>query len=399
MASAVRGIERMHADILAAEPTTDEEKKKVVAELKSRGNAAFKQKRCEEAHFLYSAALDIDDTTFDTSYAIFGNRSAVNEMMGKGKQALEDANSALVVHPTWAKGFFRKGKALACLKRYRASTEAFEAALELEPKSKMLKKSLDKAKQTEIKAKEAAIKKASEKAVAPEVIKMAAPTMTKGTSNKSSSSNTKSDVIKSKGGDGLMKGYKKNKDGKTTSFFNIDIDEEAKKLIGSIAPKKMLNAPVEDKELMGLGASAWNKGGTYEERDCSEWAENWLRATFSDVTSMEAENGMKFTCTDVSSLEGMCNAVLRQGKKRYVFDYELTVDFEVVVDGTVVQGEVSTTDFSSEAEGECEITCVYKKDGKSVLQNSGNKKVLREWIATFVNNIWSNFVTTYRSTH
>ena len=150
MASTVQEIELKHADILAAQFSTKEEKSNVVTELKSRGNTAYEQKRWEEAHFVYSAALDIDCTTFDTSYAIFGNRSAVNVKLGKGQQALEDANSALLIHPTWAKGFSRKGQALACLKRYRESTKAFEAALELKPKSKNLKKRLAKAKQTQI---------------------------------------------------------------------------------------------------------------------------------------------------------------------------------------------------------------------------------------------------------
>ena len=82
---------RAHGDILSrVDSTTEEDKEKVVAELKSRGNAAFKSKRPEEAHLLYSAALHIDDQ----NWAIFGNRSAVNEMMGKGEEALEDANSA-----------------------------------------------------------------------------------------------------------------------------------------------------------------------------------------------------------------------------------------------------------------------------------------------------------------
>ena len=132
---------RAHGDILSRVNEKElqvEDQERIVAELKSRGNAAFKSKRPEEAHLLYSAAIHVDDT----NWAIFGNRSAVNEMMGKGTEALEDAKAASSIKPDWAKGFFRQGKAYACLKRYRESTQAFEQALSLEPDSKMLKKSV-----------------------------------------------------------------------------------------------------------------------------------------------------------------------------------------------------------------------------------------------------------------
>ena len=151
---------RAHGDILSRVNDKDlqpDDSTRIVAELKSRGNAAFKAKRPEEAHLLYSAALHLDQQNF----ALFGNRSAVNEMMGKGDEALKDAQSATTIKPEWAKGFFRQGKAFACLKRYRESTTAYEQALSLEPDSKMLKKSVSKAKAAELKAKEVAAAKAN----------------------------------------------------------------------------------------------------------------------------------------------------------------------------------------------------------------------------------------------
>ena len=136
-----------HNDVLLVEPESDEEREKVVMELKNRGNAAFKSRRPMEALLLYSRALEHDVS----NYALFGNRSAVNEMLGRGEDALSDAESAIEQKSNWAKGFFRKGNALKILKRYNESTEAFRKALAMEPDSKSLKKALASAKKLETK--------------------------------------------------------------------------------------------------------------------------------------------------------------------------------------------------------------------------------------------------------
>lgn len=68
-----------------------------------------------------------------------------------------------------------------------------------------------------------------------------------------------------------MKGYKKTADGRLTTYFNNDLTDEAKALIGDIAPKKLepvAAAAVPGAEAAGgNAASAWNKAGTWESRD------------------------------------------------------------------------------------------------------------------------------------
>lgn len=387
---------RAHGDILSRVNDKDlqpDDSTRIVAELKSRGNAAFKAKRPEEAHLLYSAALHLDQQNF----ALFGNRSAVNEMMGKGDEALKDAQSATAIKPEWAKGFFRQGKAFACLKRYRESTTAYEQALSLEPDSKMLKKSVSKARAAELKAKEVAAAKANSDAEKKTKVVMAPPTVTSVTSSSSTTSNSSnSSSGNNDGADLSMKGYKKTKDGKTTSFFHMDIDDTAKALIGSIAPKKMVNAPVDDPELMAQGASAWNKGGTYEERNCNDWAESYLRAQLTAVQERSGVGSNAVTFTKINSFEGDCNVVLRQGKKRYVFDYEMTVGFDVLDGkGTVLgKGEWICNDFNSEAEGDCDVL-ITASSGKDQIKGWLKKKGIEE----IINAVWTNFVTEYRKVH
>ena len=70
-----------------------------------------------------------------------------------------------------------------------------------------------------------------------------------------------------------MKGYKITADGKKTTFFNHDLDDEAKRLIGDIRPKKIEG----DGDSAGptptpvAGTSAWNSAGTWEERSLTPW--------------------------------------------------------------------------------------------------------------------------------
>ena len=46
-----------HSDVMNAKPDTEEEKERLVEEIKSRGNFSFKAKSFEEAEVLYTQAL------------------------------------------------------------------------------------------------------------------------------------------------------------------------------------------------------------------------------------------------------------------------------------------------------------------------------------------------------
>ena len=58
--------------------------------------------------------------------------------------------------------------------------------------------------------------------------------------------------------------------------------DEEKALIGDIRPKRIDNvndAAFEAKE----GASAWNAGATFEERDMTAWAKDWLKTHLTSI--------------------------------------------------------------------------------------------------------------------
>ncbi|XP_070849078.1 tetratricopeptide repeat protein 31-like isoform X2 [Chaetodon trifascialis] len=67
-----------------------------------------------------------------TEFKLFGNRSFCFEKMQEYMKALIDAELSLSMCPGWVKGLFRKGRALAGLKRYEEAAQAFSEVLKLD---------------------------------------------------------------------------------------------------------------------------------------------------------------------------------------------------------------------------------------------------------------------------
>lgn len=88
------------------------------------------------ADVLYSKAIEHDPKSF----AVLGNRSMNRLNMGQFDEALEDAEAAIAVNETWAKGYFRKAQALGALDRFEDALKAIQRAIELAPEDKALVK-------------------------------------------------------------------------------------------------------------------------------------------------------------------------------------------------------------------------------------------------------------------
>ncbi|XP_049923121.1 tetratricopeptide repeat protein 31-like [Epinephelus moara] len=67
-----------------------------------------------------------------TEFKLFGNRSFCFEKMQEYEKALTDAELSLSMCPGWVKGLFRRGRALAGLKRYVEAAQAFKEVLKLD---------------------------------------------------------------------------------------------------------------------------------------------------------------------------------------------------------------------------------------------------------------------------
>ena len=101
--------------------------------LKSRQIAVKGNKLAELGH--YNAAVDLFTEAIRLhrdDYRYHANRSFCYDRLRQYDRALRDANTAIRLASKWAKGYFRKGRALAGLKQYNDAELAFEEVLKLD---------------------------------------------------------------------------------------------------------------------------------------------------------------------------------------------------------------------------------------------------------------------------
>ncbi|GAA6033203.1 hypothetical protein JCM8097_002993 [Rhodosporidiobolus ruineniae] len=94
---------------------------------KEEGNERFKKGDFEGAREKYGEAIELAPT----SYLLLGNRSLASLKLSPPAYAtaLEDADAALKLAPTWAKGYVRRGEALEGLGRTEEAVEAYGEAV------------------------------------------------------------------------------------------------------------------------------------------------------------------------------------------------------------------------------------------------------------------------------
>ena len=172
---------------------------------------------------------------------------------------------------------------------------------------------------------------------------------------------TKTSVSKPKpvvDGNPDMRGYKVTADGKKTTFFNNDLTEEEKALIGDIAPKKVENTVQVNQ---GSAGSAWSNGTTYEERDLTKWAtkrmkELILEAAFTipadELAALGSELGGEdngtFTVKKVTGVEGDASIPIIRGKTRYVYNLSCKAEWRCSINGEEHKGELHIPEISSD---------------------------------------------------
>merc|ERR1711865_1188009 len=275
-----------HGDVLNATAETPEEVERLVTELKTRGNAAFKVRQLPTAVTLYSKALEHDPK----AHAIFGNRSMSQLAMGKFEEALEDADAAIAISEEWAKGHFRRAKALTALDRHAAALGAIRRAVELAPDDKSLKKEEAACATKATEAKDAEPEKfwgeddreAKDAATAPAP---ADPKAKPKPAPKKKEAAPAENSTAEEEDEEQIRGYKILADGRKTSFFDHQMSEEEKLLLGyersgdgslNLKPKQLTAEEIkalEDKTKSNAGEGSVWAGNTWEDRKMNSWAE------------------------------------------------------------------------------------------------------------------------------
>jgi len=108
-------------------------------EFKTLGNDAFAAKRYEEAIELYTQAIN----TVNDDHVYYSNRSVAYFNLENYEAALKDANFAVSLNPSWARGYLRQGKALAELGRHSDAHTSFSKGVELDPTNKPIRQELE----------------------------------------------------------------------------------------------------------------------------------------------------------------------------------------------------------------------------------------------------------------
>lgn len=390
-----------HQDVLEAPiPELNDGKGRLLEELKNRGRSAVQNGSWPDATFLYRKALEVsksysDDTKNQAEIAIlYSNLSLVEGKMNGWDAALTAALDATVADPMYVKGWWRLGQAQAAHENYIDAIQSFETALQLEPSNKALQKELMKMNEEQL-LKEAKAKKEEAENLKKAEASTAAPSekdptttkpIKKVSSSKKSSSDDKMQVeddasfTKSE----VVKGYKI-VNGKKTSYFHNELSEDAKKLIGDIAPKKLNDNNALASSVSNVKdpntTSVWNQAGTWEEKDVSQWAKDALKSLllatmYTLPISSPAPNAL-VTVTKVKA-KGHASVASVRGKKRYIYEYDITITWKFVHDTNEATGTIQFPDI----DGTCALG-----DGYDVSQfniSTIENQALRPILETFV---------------
>jgi len=338
-----------HGDVLNATAEGPEEVERLVTELKTRGNAAFKVRQLPTADILYSKALEHDPE----AHAIFGNRSMTRLSMGKFEEALEDADAAIAISEEWAKGHFRRAKALTALDRHTAALKAIRRAVALAPDDKSLKKEESacaaKAAEAEEEAKNA--KEAEpEKFWGEDEPMTTAPTPAEPKAKPEpvpkkkdeaapAENSTAKDADEEEEDGEQIRGYKILEDGRKTSFFDHQMSEEEKLLLGyersgdgslNLKPKQLSAEEakaLEDQKKTNAGAGSVWAGNTWEDRKMNSWAEENLRELAGPCMATIGEDTI--AVKEIESFTGTASIYVKQGKKKYFYDLTFKLKWEI----------------------------------------------------------------------
>jgi hypothetical protein len=395
------GAMSAHSDVLDGPiPDSEDAKLRLVEELKNRGRAAVGAKSWRDASLLYKRAVQVSPN----DAVLYANLALTLINMGLYEEARGNAVKSTELDATYVKGFWRLGQALDKLNRTAEALDAMKQALELDPNNKALKKEVERLTQ-QLKEEEELMKmdidtEATEgdkmKIDLPPVVKPPKNTTTATTTKKPFSSS--SEKVVENGGDDEdnlftksdhVKGYKV-VNGKKTSYFHRELSEEEKNMIGDIAPKRLDDSSnIESNNAPQLiqqpeGASAWNKAGTWEERDVTKWAQETLKdallATEYILPASSPAPGAIAKVTAVPKLDGHASYASVRGKKKYIYEFLIQLKWEFVHDDEKGSGTMSFPDF----DGTCEIGHGYEMHNYTVAPETPPS--LRPVLDRFVKN-------------
>lgn len=121
---------------------------------------------------------------------------------------------------------------------------------------------------------------------------------------------------------------------------------------------KLIEAKASQPALSRQG-SAWNKGGTWEERDCSDWARSALKTHLMSATLPSMSDG-KLQISS-ASLSGDASIVWSRGNKSIGYHLNVTIDFKGEVNSKAVSGQLKIPELEDDEGDDYEVTVSVSK--------------------------------------
>lgn len=393
------GVGTFHADVLSAKPETLEQKLQLVEEIKNRCKGSISNRNFPEAVELYGKAIEVcPDENANSKSILHANRSMCHANMSNFDKAFDDAEKSISLDPTYTKAYYRKGAALIGLERFKDAVAALEVGLLQKPGDKDLTNLKLKAESGSAKPKAATQSKSSisTPAVKPAALSSSAPPQ-QTTKAKAAAAPSAGAADDNENAEEKIRGYKKTSDGRTTSYFNNELDEKTKALIGDIAPKRMEPAQPQQAEGNTLGSS-WNAAGTFESRSLTTWAQPRLKELLAETKCTVPVAGASpgcFNVKSVSDVSGDAEVVVARGKRKHVCDLSANIEWALCkgVDGSgdlCADGKATIVDITADCDFEIEVkvnTCsngVQKSDGWLREAQKSLESQINEALKTFV---------------
>merc|ERR1711988_938644 len=143
-------------------------------------------------------------------------------------------------------------------------------------------------------------------------------------------------------------------DGRKTSFFHHEMTPEERALLGygedgNLAPKSISAeeaAKMEAEQAAKAGESSVWAGNTWEDRKLDGWAQEKLETLMKDCSfEIPEKPGAVMKVVKIADWKSTASIYVKLGKKRYLFDLNFTVEYEVTgLSDKTVEGQIKFAD-------------------------------------------------------
>ncbi|KAL0338818.1 UNVERIFIED_CONTAM: hypothetical protein Sangu_1403900 [Sesamum angustifolium] len=137
-------------------------------------------------------------------------------------------------------------------------------------------------------------------------------------------------------------------------------------------PKKIDPADVSNQPNQTHLGSAWNRAGTWEEKNLNKWATDRIKELLASVGSLEFSGG-KAEIAEVTRCSGDAFLVTVRNKKRVGYTYELTLqvkgEWHIGGEKKKVKGHIDVAEFSFGELDDLQIQVKLNEDKDVVAQD------------------------------